>query len=145
MARSVPEFYLVSADTNPIIGPRTCYIEQRLRPIPEDEYLLTFEYVLCRIEPRLHWETPIGTIDTDELVLAQRHLAPMGLQPIYPTATWPVIVNGGQILNQDIKNTGKASAQDLRHILIGELWPTLEEAERSLNKHLGPYRREPWI
>ncbi len=146
IARRKPEFYLVSGEAGPI-APRACYIQQTLRPIPEDEYLFGYEYLLVGIAPRLHWETTVfGTIDTDELVLAQRGYGPEGYyRPIHPTTDWPGWVNVGQILNEDIKRTGQASAKDLRHILIAELWPTAEEAENSLRRQLGPASRRPWI
>lgn len=147
MAARKPEFYFVSTEAKQAIAPRACYIQQTLSPIPEDQYGRGVEYLLVKIEPRLQWETGIGTvgtIDTDELVLGQRRLSSTGLRPIYPRTDWPGWVNAGRILNEDIKRTGKVSAQDLEHILIGELWPTLEQAEKSLRMQLGR-DREPWI
>lgn len=145
MATRKPEFYLASADSNPTIGPRACYIQQRLSPTPTDEYPLGYEYLLVKIEPRLHWETALGTIDTDELVLAQRGMDLSGVRPIHPTARWTGWVNAAQILNQDVKRTGEVLVKDVDHILIAELWPTKEEAEESLRRHLGPFDRSPWI
>jgi hypothetical protein len=145
MARPRPEFYLVSGETVPTIGPRGCHIQRRLSPMPEDEYLPGYEFLLVKIEPRLHWETWRGTIDTDELVLAQRGRGPAGYRPIYPTTDWPGWVNVCQILNENIKRTGKASPEDLEHIFIAGLWPTREEAEKSLMEQLGPDSRRSWI
>ncbi len=149
MAMLKPQFYLVSAETVPIIGPRACHIQQKLSPLPIDDYPPGYEWVLVKIEPRLYWETglrTVGTIDTEELVLAQRSYGPTGLvDPIYPISDWPEWVNAFQILNDDIKRTGKASAQDLRHILIAELWPTAEEAEKMIRSRLAPHVPDLWI
>lgn len=145
MTKRKPEFYFISAETAPAIGPRACYVQRKLSPTPADEYLAGYEYLLVKIEPPLHWETWLGTIDTDELVLAERGRGPAGFRPIYPRTEWPGWVNAVEILNKDIKRTGKTSADDLRHILIGELWPSEEEAEKNLRIHHGRSARQPWI
>ncbi len=139
---------MISDETIPALGPRACFIQESLTPLPEDKHLPGEEYLLVKIDPRLHWETDIeaiGTIDTDELVLALRGFGPRGVRPVYPTTNWPERVNVGQILNADIKRTGKVWPRDLRHILIAELWPTLEEAEKNLGMHLGADDRRPWM
>jgi hypothetical protein len=141
IARTKPEFYLVSGETTPAIAPRACYILKTLSP-PEgsDDYLLGNKYLLVRIDPRLRGEVHTGTIDLDELVLTNR-----GRGPIYPSTDWPGWVNICRILNEDIKRTGIASADDLYFWTMGGLWRTAEEAEGSLRNQFGPNSRFPRI
>jgi hypothetical protein len=135
LASDQPQFYLISGETEPAIGPRACYLKRWLST-PEGYAI----YLLVRIDPHLHWDTSIGMIDTDELILQNRHPG-----QLYPVAHWPGWVNVAQIINNDIKHTGVARLEDLRHILIGELWPTAQEAKKSLRLLIGTHDHDPWI
>ena len=56
---------------------------------------------------------------------------------IDPVSEWPLDVYICHILNDQFKGTGKVSAKDLSIEYWGEIYPTLEDAE----KWIEPYRR----
>lgn len=116
-------FYLASIETEPLVSPRKCIAEQRLCVPKRDDYLL------ARVEPPFVGQGyGLGDKDIDEVVLATR----LQGDTLFPMSTWPIEVYVCRILNERIKTTGTATAEDVQVIFWGTLYQTLEDAESSL-------------
>lgn len=122
-----PSFYLVSTDSLPLLSPRKCFIQERMTadcvPPREDDYLRV------RVEPPIMGQ-PYGLVnkDIEDVVLATRWKG----ATLHPVSKWPMHVFVCRIIDEKIRGSGKASPGDLEVILIGDLYPTRDEAVRSM-------------
>jgi hypothetical protein len=122
MEERKPSFYLSSAENNPAIGPRECFILQKLKSSWQAELLLV------RVDPPLTGLYWTGESGLNEVVLANKG----GGDIPYPLTHGFVSVHVCRIVNQLIISSGEVSADDIQSILWAELYPTREEAEASL-------------
>lgn len=119
-----PAFYLASAESRPTLAPRKCLIEERL--VAEER---RDDYLRVRIEPPIIGQPyGLGDKDIEDVVLATRYSG----TTLHPVSEWPMTVFVCRIVNEKIRYSAKASAKDLEVILIGELYPTLLEANQSI-------------
>lgn len=119
-----PAFYLASTDSSPALAPRKCFVEERLVAAEGRD-----DYFRVRIEPPIIGQPyGLGEKDIEDVVLATRYAG----TTLHPISEWPMIVFVCRIVNDKIRHSGKASASDLDVILIGELYPTLAEANESI-------------
>jgi hypothetical protein len=119
-----PAFYLASGETAAPFGPIKCFVEERLSGRKEGD-----DYLRVRIEPPIIGQPyGLGEKDIEDVVLATRYAG----STLHPINEWPMVVFVCRIVNEKIRGTGKASAEDLEVILIGELYQTLAEAEESI-------------
>jgi len=118
-------FYLISKETYSPFGPIKCYIIGRLlgRNYGDD-------YLLVKIEPAIIGQSfGLGDKDISEVVLATRYAD----TTLHPISEWPMIVFVSRITNPAIIDSGQAKTTDLEVILIGELYPTLSDAQNRVN------------
>jgi len=119
-----PKFYLASTDSSPALAPRKCFVEEKLAAIEGRD-----DYLRVRIEPPIIGQPyGLGDKDIEDVVLATRYAG----TTLHPISEWPMVVFVCRIVNEKIRYSGKASAKDLEVILIGELYPTLMEADESI-------------
>ena len=122
--RQEPTFYLASTDCSPALAPRKCFVEERLTSAERRD-----DYLRIRIEPPIIGQPyELGEQDIEDLVLATRYAD----TTLYPISEWPMIVFVCRVVNEKIRHSGRVSANDLEVILIGELYPTLAQANESL-------------
>ncbi len=119
------DFYMVSADTEPLMGPRACRIEERLLA-ERDDWLL-----LVRVEPPL----PTGRTSEAEWLLASRWKG----ETLVPMSSWPIGVLVCPLPSPEVKGSGRVSRKDLTIDYWAELYPSRQEAEESLE----PYHGQP--
>jgi len=119
-----PDFYLTSSDSRPALGPRKCFIEERLAGRRGDDYLRV------RIDPPIIGQPyGLGENDIEDVVLATRYAA----TTLHPISEWPMTVFVCRIVNDRIRHSGKASSKDIAVILIGELYTSLCEATQRVS------------
>lgn len=119
-----PAFYLVSRETAAPFGPIKCFVEERLLGRKEGD-----DYLRVRIEPPIIGQPyGLGERNIEDVVLATRYAG----STLHPINEWPMTVFVCRIVNEKIRHSGRASAEDLEMILIGELYPTLAEANESI-------------
>lgn len=123
-----PAFYLVSADSLPLLLPRRCYVEERLTAEtrwPRDDYLRVV------IEPPIIGQPyGLGDRDIEDVFLATRYVG----ATLHPIGEWPMVVFVCRIVNAEIRYSGRASGRDIDVMLIGELYPTQDEAIAALKR-----------
>jgi hypothetical protein len=119
-----PSFYLASVDSYPTLAPRSCFVEERLSVQEERD-----DYLRVRIEPPIQGQ-PFGRGErlVKDVVLATRYAG----TTLPPISEWPMTVFICRIVNDSIRNSGKASAQDVEVMLIGELYNSLSAAQEAL-------------
>ncbi|MBU0492490.1 MAG: hypothetical protein KKA73_20095 [Chloroflexi bacterium] len=118
-------FYLASADSSPALAPRRCFFEERHAAIEERD-----DYLRIRIEPPIVGQPyGLGEHNINDVILATRHAG----TTLHPVSEWPMMVFVCRIINEQIRHSGKASANDLEMILIGELYRTWNEANESIS------------
>ncbi|MBC7251431.1 MAG: hypothetical protein H5T62_14255 [Anaerolineae bacterium] len=119
-----PAFYLTSTDSRPTLVPRRCFVEERLVAAGRCD-----DYLRVRIEPPIIGQPyGLGDKDIEDVVLATRYAG----STLHPINEWPMTVFVCRIINEEVRHSGRASAEDLEVILIGELYRTLAEAEKSI-------------
>jgi hypothetical protein len=115
-----PSFYLVSVETMPYIDPRACHLLEVLRSQERQD-----DFLRVQIVPPLEHAQ-----NHNEVVLATRYIG----SSLNPISEWPIDVYVCRILNASIRNSGKVSSRDLQILFIGQLLPSLKEAEEFLDK-----------
>ena len=117
-------FYLASAESRPTLAPRKCFVAERLVATEGRD-----DYLRVKIEPPIIGQ-PYGMRDKniEDVVLATRYAG----TTLHPINEWPMTVFVCRIVNENIRHSGKASAKDLEVIVIGELYRTFDEADKSI-------------
>ena len=123
-----PNLYLTSTDVRPTLKPRKCTILQKLWSEERQDYFLRL-----RVEPSIKGGYfNIEQEDINEVVVATRHNA----SSLVPISELSIVVYVCHILNGAIRDTEKVSGSDLHVLLIGELYESLEEAEKAISFEL---------
>ena len=118
------DFYLTSMEIEPILNPRGCAILQTLWSEERQDYFLRI-----RIEPPINGrEFYNEQNEIDELVVAARYLG----SKLLPISEFPITVYVCYLVNKEVRQTSLVSRKDLQILFIGELYSSLEEAERAI-------------
>ena len=124
MSEPQPDFYLGSIETGPPIEPKKCFILERMQSDWGPELLRV--QVVPPIVKAPAWQFVSDRLD--ELVLQAR----LSGQTIDPVSNWPLPVYICRIANDKIKGSGRAAARDIVVEYWGEIYPTLEDAVKSI-------------
>ncbi len=123
-----PDFYLGSTETTPPIEPRKCFILERLRSV------WGRDLVRVKLDPPIV-KAPFWPNVSDELEEAVLQARFEG-QNIDPVSEWPLAVHIAKIIHDKIKGSGFIGRGDVRVEYWGEIYRTVEEAE----KWIAPWR-----
>lgn len=137
MKDKVPDFYIASVDTGPVINPRKCFLKEKLVFEGRGDIVLLIEIEPPIIHPS-YWRPP--SIMVKEAVVAAHFVA----EKLDPINKWPMDVYIYRIVNEQFKGSGSVSPTDLVNQYLGELYPTLEDAEKNVEKYRRIYG-EPGI
>ncbi|MEN6436137.1 MAG: hypothetical protein ABFC97_02490 [Anaerolineaceae bacterium] len=118
MAKS-PDFYIISDERRPIVKPRKCWIEKKIKSIERGDYFL-----LVQIEPYLYARdfNIQGIQEISKLIIASRSLENSLLDIRKPILVYACIIKNDDYQVEEI------SAKDLTTLFIGDLFLNYAEA-----------------
>lgn len=119
--KKYPVFYLTSTEVRPTLFPRKCKV---IEPLWSDERRAYFYRIL--IDPPIKRDF---NEEITEIVIAPRHLD----IELFPITEFVPLVYVCFIVNNNIKNSGFVEAKDLNIFIIGEIYSSIEQAEKAIS------------
>lgn len=118
------DFYLISTDCDPPLGPIACFVERRLPARNRKE-----DFLLAKVEPSINWVPKAG--ENEWVVFAVRFVG----QTLFPLCEWPTYVYVCRLINTDAENIEIVSDKELKIVLWGEIYKTEEQAIAAIDKY----------